>query len=232
MANEFQGFSQQTQDFLWNLRFHNERPWFLENKTLFQSHVESPLHQLAHQTHKAFDAQHPTLNLNLRISRVYRDARRLHGRGPYKEHLWFVLLPATDKEEGVWMHPAFYFEISPECCMAGLGWYDATPLTMAKLRARIERDPKPLEKLTRALKKDGEFHFAGETYKRPKRDEKDLLAPWCNHKTIALEQRFLWDDAFLPSFADTLLARFSFLVPYYKYLDSLGGDPDPRLPQG
>ena len=26
-----------------------------------------------------------------RVSRIYRDARRLHGRGPYKDHLWFCV---------------------------------------------------------------------------------------------------------------------------------------------
>ena len=50
-----------------------------------------------------------------------------------------------------------------------MGCYDPTPVTMAKLRARIDRDPKPLEKLARKLEGSG-FALEGEQYKRPKGD--------------------------------------------------------------
>lgn len=33
----FTGFSDATIDFLWELRFHNERPWFLEHKQVLST---------------------------------------------------------------------------------------------------------------------------------------------------------------------------------------------------
>ena len=103
--------------------------------------VAGPMRELGEQVHAAVEEEFPKLGLNLHVSRIYRDARRLHGRGPYKDHLWFTL--RRPKEEWV-SQPAFYFELAPEYYSMGMGWYDATPLTMAKLRARIDRDPKPL----------------------------------------------------------------------------------------
>ena len=120
------------------------------------------------------EEKYPELGLNLHVSRIYRDARRLHGRGPYKDHLWLTL--RRPKERWVSL-PAFYFEIAPEYYSFGMGCYDPTPVTMAKLRARIDRDPKPLEKLARKLKGSG-FNLEGEMYKRPKGDPGVLLSPW------------------------------------------------------
>ena len=144
----FQGFSQEAVDFLWGIRFNNERGWFEARKEEYLTLVAGPMRELGEQVHAAVEEEFPKLGLNLHVSRIYRDARRLHGRGPYKDHLWFTL--RRPKEEWV-SQPAFYFELAPEYYSMGMGWYDATPLTMAKLRARIDRDPKPLERLALSL---------------------------------------------------------------------------------
>ena len=142
----FQGFTQGAVDFLWGIRFNNERSWFLAHKEEYRTLVEQPLRELGDQVHQAMEELYPELGLNLHVSRIYRDARRLYGRGPYKDHLWFTL--RRPREEWVSL-PAFYFEIAPEYYSFGMGCYDATPATMAKLRARIDRDPKPVEQLAR-----------------------------------------------------------------------------------
>ena len=142
----FQGFSQGAVDFLWSIRFNNERSWFLAHKEEYLTLVDRPMRELGDQVHQAMEELCPELGLNLHVSRIYRDARRLYGRGPYKDHLWFTL--RRPREEWVSL-PAFYFEIAPEYYSFGMGCYDATPVTMAKLRARIDRDPKPVEQLAR-----------------------------------------------------------------------------------
>ncbi len=146
----FQGFTQGAVDFLWGIRFNNERSWFLAHKEEYRTLVEQPMRELGDQVHQAMEETYPELGLNLHVSRIYRDARRLYGRGPYKDHLWFTL--RRPREEWVSL-PAFYFEIAPEYYSFGMGCYDATPVTMAKLRARIDRDPKPVEQLARKLEK-------------------------------------------------------------------------------
>lgn len=125
----------------------------------------APLQELGRQVHAAMTAAYPKEQLNLHVSRIYRDARRLHGRGPYKDHLWFTIRP---EQEG-WTHvPAFYFEIAPEYHSLGMGYYGAEPVTMAKFRSRIDRDPAPMEKLAAGSAGQHRFVLEGEMYKRPK----------------------------------------------------------------
>ena len=223
----FQGFSQGTVDFLWGIRFHNERPWFEAHKEEYRTLVDQPLRELGGLTARAMEEEFPELGLELKVSRIYRDARRLHGRGPYKDHLWFTL--GRPSEEGA--QPCFYFELAPEYYSCGMGTYDATPLTMAKLRARADRDPKPLEKLARRLERQSEFVLEGECYKRPKGDPGPLLFPWYNRRQITLASDHNCEGLlFTPGLAGQVLDGFRFLVPYYRWMDSLAADPPPDQP--
>ena len=115
----FQGFSQEAVDFLWGIRFNNERGWFEARKEEYLTLVAGPMRELGEQVHAAVEEEFPKLGLNLHVSRIYRDARRLHGRGPYKDHLWFTL--RRPKEEWV-SQPAFYFELAPEYYSPWSGW--------------------------------------------------------------------------------------------------------------
>lgn len=221
----FQGFSQGTVDFLWGLRFNNERTWFQAHKEDFQTQVDGPLRALAAQLGQEMGEEYPDLGLEVKVSRIYRDARRLYGRGPYKEHLWFSLRRPSEREGA---NPSFYFELAPEYYGFGMGCYDPTPVTMAKLRARVDRDPKPLEDLARRLESRADFQLYGELYKRPKGDPGPLLFPWYNRRQIGLASEHNCEGLFFqPELAEQVLEGFRFLIPYYQYLRSLAADPPP-----
>ena len=53
----FQGYTQETVDFLWGIRFNNERGWFMDHKQDYQDHLLSPTRALAEQV---YDAALPT----------------------------------------------------------------------------------------------------------------------------------------------------------------------------
>ena len=224
----FQGFTQGTTDFLWGIRFNNERGWFLAHKEEFQTLVDTPLRELASQVSQAINDKFPNLQLNCKVSRIYRDARRLYGRGPYKDHLWFGLRRMAPSEGA---EPGFYFEVAPEYYSYGMGCWDPTPVTMAKLRARIDRDPEPLKQLARRLEKHGEFTLEGQMYKCPKGDPGRLLYPWYNRRQISLTSDHNCDGLyFSPQLADQVVNGFTFLMPYYDYLCSVMADPAPEQP--
>ena len=222
----FQGFSQEAVDFLWGIRFHNERAWFEAHKEEYLTLVDRPLRELGAQAAQVMGEKYPKLGLGLKVSRIYRDARRLYGRGPYKDHLWFSLRRFGEQEGAV---PCFYFELAPEYYSYGVGAYDPSPLTIAKLRARVDRDPKPLEKLARWLNRQTEFVLEGELYKRPKGDPGPLLSPWYNRRQITLASDHNCEGVlFTPQLADQVIQGFCFLEPYYCWLQSLAGDPPPE----
>ena len=126
--------------------------------------------------------------------------------------------------------PTFWFELMPEGWSYGMGYYMAKPLTMAKLRARMDRDPKPMEKLTRALNGQTEFVLETEDYKKPRsQPASDLLAPWYRAKSFAIcHNDKLTDELFSRDIVDRLKTGFEFLLPYYDYFVTLDGDPNPR----
>lgn len=222
----FQGFSQATMDFLWGISFNNERGWFLAHKQEFLDHVDTPMKELARDIEARMNEKYPKLALEVKVSRIYRDARRLFGRGPYKDHLWFTLRRPGTSEGAT---PCFYFEISPQCYSIGMGAYDPTPLTMAKLRARIDRDPAPLSKIVRKLNKRPEFQQYGQHYKRPKGDPGPLLYPWYNCKQLGVTADYNCEGImFTPELADQVMEHFCFLEPLYSYLRELPGDPVPE----
>ena len=136
----FTGFTDATVDFLWGIRFNNERPWFEAHKEIYLSELYRPMKDLGAEIYDFLSEQRPDDPMVCRVSRIYRDARRLHGRGPYKDHLWFCVERPTED----WTtRPTFWFELGPDYWGYGMGCWMARPMDMAKLRSRIVRTRSP-----------------------------------------------------------------------------------------
>ena len=223
----FTGFSQDAVDFLWGIRFHNEKSWFEAHKETYLSQIIQPMQALGEQVHQNIQATHPELGLTLHVSRIYRDARRLHGRGPYKDRLWWSIQRPTDEEFP--RRPVFWFELEPEGWSTGLGYYSATPATMAAFRTRLDRDSKPFAALARRLEGQERFLLSGEDYKRPKgHPALPLLEPWYNKRSFSL----IHEEAHGPilrshDLVDVLLEGFDFLLPFYEYFVTLDQEQIP-----
>ena len=223
----FQGFSQETVDFMWGIRFNNERSWFEANKERYQRSFYVPMKELGAQVQSALLERFPQSGLNVKVSRIYRDARRLFGRGPYKDHLWLSLFRWDGGEEGA--RPVLWFELAPEQWSYGMGFWCAKPVVMAKHRARIDRDPKPLLRLANRLKRQDEFVLNGPEYCRAKMPAEPRLADWYNKKSLTIgHEEGLDEILYTPALADKLVEGFAFLMPYYDYFSTLWADPDPR----
>lgn len=218
-APMFQGFSQQTNDFLWGIRFNNERSWFEAHKQTYLDQVQAPLRELAQAVYQQFSARHQDLPLMVRVSRIYRDARRLFGRGPYKSHLWFSLRIAGEDWAA---HPVLWFEIFPAGYAYGMGIYDAKPATMARFRQDMDQHPQKMGKLARAFQKQDRFHLEGEEYKRPKGHPKPPLDQWYNRKNLDLLcQREIDPLLYSPDLVGEVVGAFEELLPYYRYFSDL-----------
>lgn len=223
----FQGFEPAVIDFMWGIRFNNSREWFEPRKAEYKEIFEAPMKELCRDLYTGFTDKHPDLGMVSRVSRIYRDARRLFGRGPYKDHLWLTISHPAER----WAcQPVFWFELGPEEYSFGLGYWMAQALTMAKFRARMDRDPKVMEKLARAVNKQDTFRLQGETFKRPKEAPSKLLEPWYNLKggfSLSCERPhddLLWS----PDLPGHILEEWEKLLPLFRYLTTLDGDPDPR----
>lgn len=219
----FTGYSGETLDFLWGIRFNNDRGWFNEHKETYLRCLYRPTLELGAQVQELFSQQFPKLPMNLHVSRIYRDARRLHGRGPYKDHLWFTLRPPQADSDGSG-YPVFWFEVSPEGWSHGVGFWCATPAMMAAMRRDMDENPQRLEKLARKLSRQSDFQLQGQEYARPKTAPFPLLQPWYSKKNISIGCDRPFDDLLCSAqLPEAMVKGFAFLVPYYQYFFSFCG---------
>ena len=212
----FNGFTKETAEFLWELSFHNERPWFQEHKDQYLRVLHEPFHALAEDTRALMAENWPLSDFDLHVSRIYRDARRLFGRGPYKDHLWFTLKTGGSRHtEG----PVFWFELSAATFSYGLGYFDLSPAEADAFRHSVAVNPARFERLAAdALKMRG-FHIIGEEYKRPKKDMGPVISPFYNRKRFGLEHIADFDPEMLESgLPQRLFRAYRRLMPMYEYL--------------
>ncbi len=211
----FQGFSQQTGDFLWSLALNNDRTWFNANRQTFEDVLNQPFRALASDTLERMQALYPSQSFQSHVSRIYRDARRLFGRGPFKDHLWFTVHSGDRHAVG----PMFWFELDRVSWSYGMGIWDDSADVPAAFRAAVDADPARFEALVRDILACGEYRLWGEVYKRPKGDRGELLNPWYNRRHISVGYEracggVMYTDA-MPGF---LADEFARLMPMYRFL--------------
>lgn len=209
----FTGFTKQAGDFMWELAFNNERPWFMEHKAQFEALVNTPMKALAAETAELMRKRCPERELTMHVSRIYRDARRLFGRGPYKDHLWFMIYDETVKNAG----PVFWFEFGKGEYGYGMGFYDATSAQMEAFRKMVDANPARFERLAEPIE-GSEFTVHGEEYKRKKAERGGVIGKWYNRKRIYVSFYRDFDGTGLEAdFPQRLCDAFMRLMPMYDY---------------
>ena len=209
----FTGFTKQAGDFMWELAFNNERPWFMEHKAQFEELVNTPMKALAAETAELMRARCPERELTMHVSRIYRDARRLFGRGPYKDHLWFMIYDETVKNAG----PVFFFEFGKGEYGYGMGFYDATSAQMEAFRKMVDANPARFERLAAPIE-GSEFTVHGEEYKRKKAERGGVIGKWYNRKRIYVSFYRDFDGTGLEEdLPERLCDAFMRLMPMYDY---------------
>jgi uncharacterized protein (TIGR02453 family) len=225
----FKGFSPRTIKFMWELGLNNEKPWFEAHKAEFQQEFQLPMKALGRAVFDKISKKYGDRGFIHKVSRIYRDARYLRpGDGPYRTGMWVSVERPTGAE---WTdHPVFWFDLGPENWSYGMGYGGAKAETMAKFRARIDKDPKKFERLTAFLGKQTEFVLDGDEYARKKEAPTKKTAAWYNKKSFSLIHRQPnGDELFSPDLADRVAEGMMSLMPLYDYLATLDSDPAPEI---
>lgn len=217
-------YSEKTVEFLWSLRLNNSREWFQAHKAEYETLMLQPTKDLANALFAHFMEKYPKHDWSLHISRIYRDARRLHGRGPMNDHLWFSLW-ADGEERSV---PAFWFSFFPEGWDCGMGCWPERSAIMDRFRARLCLDPGPAERLARRLRGQDVFTLGGQSYKKQKVQTTPLLQSWADKKYFTLEcSRDHGELDLSENLFAFLRDGFDFLMPFYEFFLTL---PDANEP--
>lgn len=217
----FQGFSQATGDFLWGLAMNNDRTWFLAHKQEYEDALNQPFRALTFETLQKMQAAFPEQEFQAHIARIYRDARRLFGRGPYKDHLWFSIQSGERRAFG----PMFWFEIGGTGWSCGAGNWEDSADVAEHWRRRIDAEPERFEAIVRGIEAHGPYLLYGPTYKRPKADKGELLNPWYNRKHLSVGYEHGYGGVmYTPDLPDALAETFTALMPFYRFLRDVWND--------
>lgn len=210
----FEGFSSATIDFLWGIRFNNNRTWFQEHKGEYEQFLYRPMLALA----KAVEEKAPIEGTVVKTSRIYRDVRYSNGI-PYKEHLWFCV-----RENNVFWseHPSMYFQIEPEGGSLGFILYSPKARLMEAHRKRMLERPEEFQAIVEPLMADGRFQNQSACYQRPKEGGRPELMPWYQLKNCFFEETVpVGDELFHPALPERIADAFRTLEPLYRYFRRL-----------
>ena len=212
----FEGFQSEAGTFFWEMRFHNERDWFYAHKDKYDELIGTPLKELAAETYEQLMKRFPEKTLKVHIARIWRDARRLYGRGPLKENLWFSIENTNMTEPSA----SFFFEIQPALYSYGLGFWTLRTDRMEAFRRSVDANPATFERLARSVKNMKGFVLGGPEFKRPKGDHGEIVNEWYNRKwTNVYREEDFGGDLLSPRLPLIMADDFTRLMPMFDYLN-------------
>jgi uncharacterized protein (TIGR02453 family) len=130
----FSGFGHDALQFLVDMAFNNERPWFQERKATYLRLLKEPLESLCVALDGEFRARGIPLAADPRRSpfRIYRDVRFSKDKSPYKTHL-SASFPWSGQGGGV----GGYFHLQPGNVYIGGGMWHPTPARLVAWRRAV-----------------------------------------------------------------------------------------------
>ncbi len=215
----FTGFTDETIEFMLNIRFNN-------NREFMHSHKDEYIQKLRTPFYKLIDAVAPALQkidqgMEVRpkkcLSRIYRDTRFTKDKSPYRDHHWAMFKRQNMPKEYA---PVFWVEMRVESLSWGLGFWGPNRRAMELMRKHISERPDEFLKYNKIISKNS-FALTGEKYKRskaPENSNKNLL-DWYNGKELLIcKQNIDPDLAFSPELADVLSRDYLALSPIYNMM--------------
>ena len=207
-------------EFLQDLKKHNNREWFNDNKSLyleakeqFDAFVNSLIAEI-----EIFDPSVRGLSSKNTVFRIYRDVRFSKDKSPYKTHFGAYLAPGGRKSK----LSGYYIHLEPDNCLAGGGLYRPKGEELKEVRFEIYNHGDEFNRIIQ--EKDFRKTFGeivGDKLKRPpagfpkdfpyiewiKQKEYNAVLPFGDEKTKA--------DKFIPY----LIKVFKTMKPLNEFLN-------------
>jgi uncharacterized protein (TIGR02453 family) len=219
----FAGFPKDFFAFFRELKAHNDRTWFEDNKPRFRDSVQAPMsafiEAMAPQVKKV--SKHFTCDPRPNggsMFRIYRDVRFSRDKRPYKEHAACHFRHALGGDVHA---PGFYMHFAPDRVAFGGGSWMPDPDALAKIRGRIAAKPTVWKKVVADAAFRNTFdEVAGEALSRPPRgfDPSHPLIEAIKKKSFfALEESDV-KTAQSPALTGDVAATFRAASPLMRFL--------------
>lgn len=216
---EFKGFGPKALDFFTALKFHQDKAWFVDSRSLYDSNVVEPMIALLADLTEAFAGKRVPLKADGKrsIFRIHRDVRFAKDKAPYKTHMGAILTRSGDK-----MDPGcLYIHISPEGSFAAVGFHMPEPEALGRMRKAIKAKPARFRSLISVLKKGGLSFSDYDQLTRVPRGFEDLkggpLDGAVRLKSFIVEEPYPEKLIFSPKLADRLQDFTRRSLPLLKF---------------
>lgn len=136
----FTGFTDETVQFLMDLKFHNNPAFFHENHDRYVETVQTPFYEMIDDLAPFMKEIDPQMEIRPYkcLSRIHRDTRFSRDKSPYRDHHWFLFRRAGEPREKSLM---YYFEFGPDRLSWGLGFWGENRELMDLFRKRMRANP-------------------------------------------------------------------------------------------
>jgi TIGR02453 family protein len=217
----FTGFPEETITYFLNLRFNNYTSYYQQTKDVFIKDVQTPFFQFIEAIAPTMQAIDPLMEVRPAkcLARIRRDTRFTKDKTPYRDHLWLLFRRAAEPKDTCVM---YWFELSPDEVLWGLGFWGENRPAMDMFRRQMVAKPKDFINLIDECKlKENHFGLSGSDFKRlPIPDSlPPSLHPWYIKKQLYLPKMGLeLKDAFSPDLVARVAKDFTSLAPMYRAL--------------
>lgn len=136
----FTGFTDETVQFLIDLKFHNNAVFFHENHDVYVETVQTPFYELIETLGPEMRKIDPQMEIRPYkcLSRIHRDTRFSRDKSPYRDHHWFLFRRAGEPREKSLF---YYFEFGPDRLSWGMGIWGENRELMDLFRKRMRANP-------------------------------------------------------------------------------------------
>lgn len=223
-------FTQETFDFLRDLRANNRKDWFEQNRARYERHAKAPLLQFVQEVrpHLAQVSRHYAAS-EASVFRLHRDVRFSHDKSPYKTHLAAQFRHAMvggPLSESVHA-PGFYFNLAPEGfgemegVFGGFGMWQPPSDVLLAVRNRIVAAPDDWRAAVQGLE------LAGSTLKKPPQGfaaDHPLIVD-LKRKDFMAVAHFTEEQALQPDFVEVFAAAMQHGAGLQRFLCGAVGLP-------
>lgn len=217
-----QYFTKDTMSFLRKLANNNNRDWFNDHKTEYESVVRTPALQFIEDIAGELAMISPHFlalpkKVGGSLMRVHRDTRFGKDKRPYKTNIGIQFRHEAGKDVHA---PGFYIHIEPAECFLGVGIWRPDSTALGKIRQHLDEKGQQWLAAIKDKKFSRHYELSGESLSRPPRgyDKTHLLLEDLKRKDFIAITSLEDDKVLSSSFLKTVLNRFNAGDGYMRFL--------------
>ena len=225
----FTGFTDDTVEYLIDLKFHNNTDFFHATHDRYVETVQVPFYALIEDLAPAMLEVDPSMETRPYkcLSRIHRDTRFSRDKSPYRDHHWFLFRRAGEPRDGSLF---YFFEFGPQRLDWGMGTWGENRELMDIFRKKLRANPAGCMALIDDMDMGRRKLFlGGRSFKRLEvPDEIPLrLKPWYLARDLYIGKA---DPDYALAFSEDLVKTvgndFRAMAPLYRMLRGCADETD------